>query len=277
MNNSKRLPLAHIQTWKNGKTQYAILALICASFFTLSSCKCDDPADPACRNYDPCYELEATSAEFEILELTDWGDTLETPTGRIAHGKSLLLIASQEGLEEYLWKIGSDTTLRRGKEVCVSFWQPYGDIPITLMVKKIPDLACFPNDDGKDTIQKVIKVVSSTDLPIWGVYKGYNQDQPDHLFEIEIRLDSTLNGGSFFILANMYNFPEGCPKLQQLRTAGNGFSLQGTSGIIPSCIDPSGVGVLVSPDSLIIPFSVPERQKEENNNLLNRTFIGIRQ
>ncbi len=255
----------------------SLLVMLCLGLLLLSGCRCDDPADPDCRNYDPCFGQEETRADFEMFELTEWGDTLKTPTGKIAHGKSLLLVATQKDIEEYQWKIGSDTTIRKGKEVCISFGQPYGEIQITLIVKKTPDQICFPHDDGADTLRKAIDVVSIQDLPIWGIYKGYNEDQPDHIFEVEIKLDTVFNGGSSFLIENMYNFPEGCPKLQPLRVAANGFSLQQAGGVIASCLDPRGIGFLLSADSLIIPFSVPETQKIENNNLLSRTFIGTRQ
>ncbi len=267
--------ISRIETLKNGKTQYAILALICASFFTLSSCKCDDPADPACRNYDPCYEQEATSAEFEMFELIT-GDTFLVTTGKLLYTRTLLLIASQEDASEYTWRIGSDTTLRKGKEIIVTFGQAYGKIPITLIVKKETDMTCFPQDDGVDTTQQVIDLIWIYELPTWGKYKGFYEDTPGTSFEVDIRLDTIFNGGlqEYF---NMYNFPKGCPKMQLLRMGANGVIFPRDGGVNSTCLFSWGAAQLTSPDSISITMHVKEREQTANNNLLTRTFIGIRQ
>jgi hypothetical protein len=188
----------------------------------------------------------------------------------------LLLVAKQENGSEYTWWIGDDPTPRKGKETLVTFGRDYGEIPITLAVKKEVDTSCFPQDDGIDTVRKVIDLITYYELDTWGMYRGYNEDQPGHFFDIEVRLDTIYNGGPQE-KPHMYNLPEGCPKMQLLTMGANGFRFPSDGGASSDCLYARGKAQLLSLDSISITFHVTERNREANNNLLSRTFIGTRQ
>jgi hypothetical protein len=67
------------------KTSFKYLfALIIVSTLVLQSCKdyCEDPSNPECCNYDPCYNQGSTSAHFIIEEsLRDYWIECDTVVG----------------------------------------------------------------------------------------------------------------------------------------------------------------------------------------------------
>jgi len=173
------------------KTKRNPLLLACMLVALLgiwSGCqRCDDPADPACRNYDPCYEVGPVSAKFNMFEKTrGWHDRL--PIHKTLNAWNSLILEAEQELDSYEWYVGDEATPRTGRTITIQFGgNPYGRIPIKLIVKGKPNLACDPNDDGIDSVQKEVFVTSVDDLPIQGRFKGRNTHLPDETpFEVEI-------------------------------------------------------------------------------------------
>jgi hypothetical protein len=157
--------------------------------FTTSGCKrCDDPSDPDCKNYDPCFVQGAVSAEFELFEKGfGWPDQL--PVRRQINACNSVILRAKQELDSYEWYIGSELNPRTGRQVTVSFGcTPYGQIPIRLVVKGPPNLICDPNDDGIDTLVRDLFVLRSDSLPISGKFRGRHQHIQEEEFVVEIRL-----------------------------------------------------------------------------------------
>lgn len=167
---------------------YTFIPFLLLLVFT--GCKpCDDPTDPECKNYDPCYVQGAVSAEFSMQEKGfGWFESLEI-TNSVSANNNLILVAEQE-LESYEWQIGTEPNPRLGRTSTVYFGgTPYEKIAIRLIAKGTPNLACDPLDDGIDTLTKEIQVVKYEELPISGKFKGRHVHLPnEEEFEIEIRL-----------------------------------------------------------------------------------------
>lgn len=43
-----------------------IIIFSLATLLVLQSCRCDDPTDPKCKNYDPCFEVQEPTADFDM-------------------------------------------------------------------------------------------------------------------------------------------------------------------------------------------------------------------
>jgi len=107
---------------------------------------------------DPCECASEVSADFDILEQSwNTADAFYTKTDAVLADKRVYFRAKEENAE-YTWYIGID------EETDQETWKYFGEqwvgstIPITLVVKKIPNLTCFPDDDGYDSITKTFTV-----------------------------------------------------------------------------------------------------------------------
>lgn len=146
------------------KTLIKILLVISAFLFVLFSCKKEQFEIK--KTADPCDCASEVSADFEILEHLQNGiaDHLNvfTPTDHILGNKRATFRAKLGGAE-YRWYIGIEELDQR--EVNRYFPEQLAGqaIPITLVVKKEPNKICFPNDDGYDSITKIMNVYDRCD------------------------------------------------------------------------------------------------------------------
>src|SRR5690606_29134347 len=69
---------------------------------------------------------------------------------------SIKFKANLEGAK-YKWILGAEVIEK--KEFSRVFIEPAGEISVTLMVEKEPNLSCHPQDDGRDTLTKTFKLV----------------------------------------------------------------------------------------------------------------------
>ena len=153
-----------------------------------SSCKeqCQDPQDPDCGNYDPCWGKKPVTADFIFGETTAGRNPINgvdypmcedtifdaggiTSLGDV-YGVRLKFYATENGAK-YNWKLGSETITDREFERTFGKTAPAGVYKATLMVEKTPDAVCFPKDDGKDTITQKFTLMPHHQLPIMGKYK----------------------------------------------------------------------------------------------------------
>jgi hypothetical protein len=115
----------------------------------------------------------------------------------------------------YEWQVGNNSITQSDKEFSLYFNDTIGTIQVRLIVHANPNLKCFPNDDGIDTIIKSLTIKNSKTIPMAGKYYGCNTNDPDHFFTIEIDTVTTIN--SIAIPAktcnlSIYNLPEGKQK-----------------------------------------------------------------
>ena len=169
----------------------------------LSSCckdKCQDPSNPECSNYNPCYGKAEVSAAFEIYdkpqgarinEFIDWNYAIDVDT--IYSNKATFTALEKDA--QYEWQIG--TEIYTTQSVSLSDFPNQTNVEVKLIVSKTPNKQCFPNDDGKDTVTRVFHNIygtSTNPLPLnkfaytyHRKYRGYYTDKPDEIFDIEMK------------------------------------------------------------------------------------------
>lgn len=72
--------------------------------------------------------------------------------------KETLLFTAKEDEAEYTWYIGQETLTEQSVGRFFDGATAGQNIPVTLVVKKKPNLTCFPQDDGYDSITKYFQV-----------------------------------------------------------------------------------------------------------------------
>ena len=154
--------------------KYLLGFLSLALLINLSSCKddecpCVDETNPECENYDPCFGEKPVTADFEISVLfrsvtpegiPDWNP--DVAFGRGLLGFKAIGYPHSDNRIKYTWILGAETINEPYFERdFIDTREDENDIPITLIIEKEPDLDCFPEDDGKDTLVKYIRFVDS--------------------------------------------------------------------------------------------------------------------
>jgi hypothetical protein len=134
--------------------------------------------------------VEEVSADFDILEqygaTSQWSDSFSI-VHEVAGFRLIKFKAHQPNLNKYTWYIGSEI-ITDTNEVSRLFernnnppggpWlDPGTEISITLIVEGTPNLECFPDDDGIDTITKTFKVVDQCDYWVDGTFRGAWADE----------------------------------------------------------------------------------------------------
>lgn len=187
-----------------------IIGAIAALGLLASSCHRETPPDP-------CAGVKATSADFKIEEVIfgakyengvakEWYRHFEM-TDTTYSCQSLKFTANEE-LEAYFWQIGADTTIHRSRTFNLDMGCATGPVTVRLIGKRRPDTSCNPSDDGIDTVTKTIFLVNKwSDLPIFGRYEGYFENNPQKLERISFYMDSTYHPGRLY--AATENVPAG--------------------------------------------------------------------
>jgi hypothetical protein len=162
--------------------RYISLILICLSYFSCHKKK-HDP--------DPCASLHKVTANFYIYEdfqawaISSW-KTYDTDTVFTSE----VQFTATEDNATYKWIIGGGTYTQKSFELDFT-GAPLGTIiPITLIVTKTPDKACFPNDDGVDTLTRSMYLANaySQSMIKQGKYHGYWEENPLDTFTIDIEM-----------------------------------------------------------------------------------------
>jgi len=112
----------------------------------------------------------------------------------------------------YEWQVGNNSTVQTVKDFGLYFNDTIGTIPVRLIVHAQPNLICYPDDDGIDTVVKYLTIRTVLPDPLAGKYYGYNTNDPGNYFTIEI--DTVTEFISFMNPPNVCglairNLPEG--------------------------------------------------------------------
>jgi hypothetical protein len=198
---------------------------------------CDDFTNPACSNYNPCHDQEEVSAAFETSTVL-YNRVAEPAIYEVfVHdtflvGNRVTFEAEEKDAEYYEWKVGSDDRSWHSPSFSLEFSMEDSSlllanpIPVTLIVRKKPNKACFPDDDGLDTLTKFIYFVRfSENLPYIGTWRGVREDNPSEVYDIKIYRDSSLMSGKTLFIDNLENDQVDCVKkyyFNSWRTAYNG-------------------------------------------------------
>jgi hypothetical protein len=145
------------------------------------ACKrCNDPSNPDCKNYDPCYGKTAASADFDIFERNRWkggANWIEVKSDTIIYGAFGVFRAKQnpDNDIEYNWKIGFMEQEFTEPEVRLIFGnEVFGQtLPIRLITTKKQDQTCITNPkELRDTVTKFLHITSPMRSRIFGKYEG---------------------------------------------------------------------------------------------------------
>lgn len=203
-----------------------ILIFYLSILFVLQSCKCDDPSDPKCKNYDPCFEVQEPTADFDMYLILccegrgSGGNTIPSliyDGDKVPYFTTFRAEPKYKNALSYKWQVGLEAEYRTTENLTVNFEYPWGEVDITLIVEYEIDEQCHKTRVTSDTITKTINLVYTGQMPLWGKFRGYMEDNPSHLFDIEldsIQLDNTGFPSYGFALSNL---PEECTRVGRLR------------------------------------------------------------
>lgn len=149
---------------------------------------CDDPTNPECPNYDPCYGQSPVTAEFNIYD----DIFVSGPFAGTWYQDSVLYagnvkLTATEDSAYYKWYLGLEEVEGYGDSVVIrqiTNLEP-GTYDASLVVEKAPNLACFPNDARRDSVYKTFTIVDKCDLLVINKFKGVFDAAPDDSLTIE--------------------------------------------------------------------------------------------
>ncbi len=164
----------------------------------VTSCKkpdCVKPEYPA--EEGSCAGEHEVSAEFDVRQAMAGGNAFVPSWIHPVGEEGMFLVTSLArfvALEDdasYSWTIGAGEYDAQFGNLSFSDDDIGSIIPVTLIVDKMPNLECFPEDDGADTLTKFVKVIEHCDVPTLGLYRGAWLRSPMDTFELEITFQDT--------------------------------------------------------------------------------------
>lgn len=178
------------------KTLFVVLFALSIVLITLFE-GCNNDPKP-----NPCSSKTPTSAKFTIGErITNYPSGNGKPgiinvdtvivSDTVINDQQIVFQALDEN-DSYEWSIGDDPLVRTGKKVSLWFSAASGNfslpstISVRLIVKKKIDKACFPMDDGIDTLIQNFTIIEQDQNPLAGVYEGYLKSKPTEIFSVKI-------------------------------------------------------------------------------------------
>mgnify|MGYP003635969846 CR=1 FL=1 len=192
-----------------------ISLIVVSGFVLLGACKkCEDPKNPECPNYNPCVGKELSSARFKMLEGFDyrgqhyWEDSIFM--GYQIYFNSEL----NEEQFEHTWYVGADV-FHSQNALSMRFDnvpRP-ADIDITHVINYEPNLTCFPDDDGYDSIVQTVHLIKRWDeLATYGTFRGVIDNQLDS-FEMSFFngnnkgkiIDDFASNSQYSLIINFHN------------------------------------------------------------------------
>lgn len=180
-------------------------------FFLLLACGKEQPPILEIAE-DPCDCATEVSAEFEILEILapfgNWESDIRTPTDVILSQKNVEFKAKMENADQYIWYIGTEVLDTRSVIRYFDDAQVGQQIPISLVVRSKPNINCFPEDDGYDSVCKTLEVVYKCDTALMeGWFRVALEGSTDSLdigFDIRLRKVGPSAGNCHFV--DIYNY-----------------------------------------------------------------------
>lgn len=178
------------------------LAIIASLFLIMNNCKKEEPY--------PCINLSPTNADFiHEYVFNRFGRITCFEEDTFEKESTIKFSIIDDEVDSCLWKVGSSQDTFTKKSFYLTFDEAYGDIEIRLIAYKKPNIACFPEDDGIDTVYKTIYLTEKEEIPYLGKFLGYNTINPNKPFIIEFKsgVDSDFTIPSIYYFIS--NLPEG--------------------------------------------------------------------
>jgi len=87
----------------------------------------------------------------------------------------------------YEWIVGNNQpVIKNNRNFSLSFGGALGTIPVKLITKSKLNTMCIPDDDGYDTIVRLLTLINIDPHPLTGLYYGINNNFPGNIFSVEI-------------------------------------------------------------------------------------------
>ena len=187
---------------KKGILFLVLLATVGAFMFSLEGCDHHDP--------DPCLGLEPITAKFSIKEPV--ADTTFV-TDTVFAGAPTIFEADQD-YTSYLWRVGNDPRTWTTKSFSLTFDQPLGNVPVTLIVQKLPNKTCFPKDNGIDTLVKTFYVKQYVKGPskFVGNYEGFEVGNETSAYTVRIKYED-IDPPHKLLAHTIYGIPRVCGEI----------------------------------------------------------------
>lgn len=172
----------------------------------------------SCRKFQPeindphnaCDCAKEVSADFLMEERTSGNNAplnFYTNTDTTRQDKNVRFTATEKDAQ-VTWYLGQET-FTNVQSVERFFGANFAgqSLPIICVVKKEPDLICFPNDDGYDSIVKYIHVsnhdVRDSSNLLEGTFRVKEKNRTD---SIDLTVDIRPLGGLGGVVIDLYNF-----------------------------------------------------------------------
>lgn len=188
---------------KKGILFLVLLAMVGVFVFSLEGC--DHHHDP-----DPCLALEPVTAKFSVKEpIAD--TTFVTDT--VFAGAPTIFEADQE-YTSYLWRVGNDPRTWTTKVFSLTYNEALGNVPVTLIVQKLPNKTCFPKDNGIDTLVKTFYVKQYVEGPskFVGSYEGSEKGSESSIYTVQIKYED-IDPPHKLLAHTMYGIPKVCGEI----------------------------------------------------------------
>ncbi len=245
---------------------YIISAMCCV---VLLSC-CSDTTAP-----DPCSGSEPVTAHFTMYE----GLYNKKAPADTVLAWNTVVFAADKKYDSYQWRIGTDARVWSDSLVSLRFEEAIGDVPIRLIVHGKPNTTCFANDDGIDTLTKILHVINRATPRVTGFYHGYNTDAPRDTFTFSLQY---LDLGAFGMRYVLNNLNKGCmepvpdgPNRVLLDVGYRAFQFHSSGWTGRGCDDPEGIAILQGDgDSIVVQYSLVDRSDVFKR--IPKTFVGKR-
>jgi hypothetical protein len=187
--------------------RYGSLLVLLLPLLLWQGCKekCDDETNPACENYDPCWDKQTpVSADFEVGNAWRTGEEGVFPAHYYPGGDTLLpgslkFTALDSTAESYEWRIGQDPRRWTDRTFFLGFKCEnvlYQTIPVQLITTRLRDTLCADVGLLQDTVVRYLHLVHMTEAKFFGTYRGRLNKLIDEEYEISISTNCTPPGTS---------------------------------------------------------------------------------
>ncbi len=234
---------------------------------------------------DPCAALTPVSADFDMYDgkvKTDtfWGGPA-----------TIIFKAKDSTAQSYAWSFPNGENTSDKRQFFLTFHNETGLIPVQLILKNKPRTACFPKDDGVDTLQKSAFIIDYWDKPQWiGEFTGADDTNPNRKYTIliadfRLRPNEPQPTDIFYGGIRIYNFPEGCcthrttlkwaPALPKIGSTYKTFNyFEGTQNSV-GCPAVVVDAFMENADKIVINYTVLVYEGNKSHTV-KRRFIGYR-
>ena len=163
-----------------------------------AECPCDDPGNPECPNYDPCFGKEQPNARFLTEDRLIWPEWLEylwIHDSIIRGGPVQFRSPFQSPEVSHIWYIGAETLETPSVIRNFSAVQRPAFITVSHVITYPVDSLCYPEATGRDSVAQTFYLIDylSELLTIESTFRGVINNEADS-FDFKIRCLDYLTG-----------------------------------------------------------------------------------